>query len=149
MFEKKVAKLLAPSVPLALEVEGDPSPIRLELRLAWTMRAAITIESSLKAHGAEVNILQSPGEFWKSLDCTRLAIGIWACASQDQPQYADEEGLEVIESFLTLDNYEAACAALKSAFLESLSKKRRDEILKAEAEGSKPAADPQPAPAQQ
>jgi len=149
----KVAKLLAPTTPLVLEVEGGH---RLEIDLAWTMRAVILIESRLRLQGIEINALQNPSSFWTNLDCTMLAIGLWACAIQEQPEYADEDGFEVISSFIVTDNYAAAATALKSAFLESLSKERRDEIKAAEEKelnapkpaGESPTPDPTPAPVQ-
>ncbi len=153
----KIAKLLASTVPVVLEVEGVQQ--KLELRLAWTMRAVILIESKLREHGVKINALQNPSLFWTELDCTKLAVGIWATSLQDQPQYGDEDGFETIASYIVPQNYGAASTALKECFVESLSKERQDEVRKAEAEVEKllragesaPAAesqDPTPAPAQ-
>ena len=153
----KVAKLLVSTVPLVLQVEGVAE--KLELKLAWTMRAVVTIEAKLREQGVRLNALQNPSQFWTELDCTKLALGIWATSQQEQPQYADEDGLDTISSFLVPENYGAAAKALKQCFVESLSKERQEEIQKAEAElqklldaGENPPgkpADPTPAPAQQ
>jgi len=149
--QPKLTKLLAPTVPLVLEVEADnpERPHRLELDLAWTMRAVIIMESKLRQMGVELNVLQNPGIFWTGIDFTRLALGIWACSQQEQPEYADEEGFDIITSFMTMDNYAAAVKALKDAFLESLTKERREELRRLETEAEqvllnaqKPAADP-------
>jgi len=146
----KVARLLAPKVPLVLEVEGDNNQkLRLSLDLVWNMRAVITIESYLRAkYAQEINILQTPGDFWKGMDCTKLALGVWACSMQEQPQYADEEGFETIASFLTADNYVKAMDALRNAYLESLSPKRREELLKAVEEAKKKNQEKDPTSAQ-
>lgn len=146
----KVAKLLSPTVPLVLEVEGDNGPIQLKLHLAWTMKAVILIEAKLREQGVHVNALQNPSLFWRELDCTRLALGVWATALQEQPQYADDDGFDAIASFLVPENYAVAADALKRCFTESLSKKRRDEIKAAEEEAAKKdaeaAKEPEPDP---
>lgn len=128
----KLSKLLVSGVPLRLEVEGEnDTKIALELELAWTMTAVITIETWLRTRfGIDLNLLQNPGSFWTNLDCTKLALGVWACSVQEQPQYADDEGFETIQSFMNADNYHVAIEALRKAYLETLSKKHRDEILK-------------------
>lgn len=138
---EKVTKLLAESVPLKLEVEGGVPP--LELRLAWTMWAAMTIESRLRSEGVRINILQDLKSFWSEMDCNRLAVGIWSCSQQDNPEYANEEGFEIISSYLTPDNYSVAMLALKEAFLQSLSETRRKAIHDIESK-----SDPTPAPNQ-
>lgn len=150
----KLAKLMVSTVPLVLEVEGETAPIKLELKLAWTMTAVITIETWLRTRfGSDINILQNPSSFWTGLDCTKLALGVWACAMQEQPQYADDEGFEVIQSFMNQDNYHVAIEALRAAYLETLSKAHREEVLKAVevrraaiARGEQPPADPIAAP---
>lgn len=129
-MSSKLTKLLAPSVPVVFEAEGAEA---LKLKLSWTMKAVMTIERKLRELGDDVNVLQL-GQFWNGMDASRLAVSIWACAMQDQPQYADAEGLEIIASYITPENYPVANLALKEAFLESLSEKRRAEIRAAEEE---------------
>ena len=141
----KVAKLLVSSVPLTLEVEGVA--VKLPLKLSWNMRAILTIEHKLRELGDPINILQALGSFFRDLDATRLVVGVWAAAQQDSPEYAGDEGLEVIQSYLTPDNYGVAVVALKDAFLESLSKERRDAIRKAEKEELEGAEPKDPTPA--
>jgi hypothetical protein len=138
--KQKVTKLLAQSVPLKLEVEGVTP---LEIKLAWNMYAAMTIESRLGEMGVRINILQDLKSYWTEMDCNRLAVGIWSCSQQDNPEYANEEGFEIISSYLTPDNYAAGMLALKEAFLQSLSETRRAAIRDLE---NKP--DPTPAPSQ-
>jgi len=148
--QPKLTKLLAPTVPLTLSV--DDGAHKLELNLAWTMRGVILLESKLRNLGVDLNVLQNPSEFWSTLDCTKLALGVWCMSQQDHPEYADEEGFEIITSFLVVDNYGDAATALKSAFLESLSKSRREEIKKAEEAAAKNGEaakeNPTPAPVQ-
>jgi hypothetical protein len=143
----KVTKILAPTVPLILQVDD----FKLELELAWTMRAVILLESHLRTYGKTVNVLQNPSQFWTELDCTMLTIAVWALAQQTNQMYADDDGFDIISSYLTTDNYGVAAAGVKKAYLESLSEERRNAIETAEAqaaEASKQPDDPTPAPAQ-
>jgi hypothetical protein len=156
----KVAKLLAPTVPLILEVEDH----KLELKLAWTMRAVMLLESRLRAIGQPVNVLQNPSQFWTELNVTSLVTAVWALSLQEQPEYGDDSGFETITSFLVTDNLGTAASAIKEAFLESLSEERRTAIREAEKiakeqlekereKGTGPAnleptSDPTPAPGQ-
>ena len=129
MADSRVAKLLVSTALLTLEPEGAP---KLDLELAWNMRAVITIETYLRTRfGQEINILQNPGSFWSDMDCTKLALGVWACSMQKQPQYETEEGFEIIQSYLTPDNYPDAMDALRKSYLESLSTKKRNEVVAA------------------
>src|SRR5260370_14288727 len=155
MQKQKVAKLLAPTVPLKLEVEADKDGV-LELKLAWSMRAVILIESKLRELGNAVNVLQNPERFWKEINCTSLTVATWALAHQEHADLRDEDGFDVIASYITPENYATCALALKAAFWESLSKKRRDEIEAAvaeaerqQAQGKKPPQEnPTPTPAQ-
>lgn len=148
-MKDKITRLLVSSVPLSLEVEGVP---KLELKLAWTMKSVIMIEGGLREAGIKLNVLQNPTYFWRDLDCTSLALALWACSSQEHPELMNLKGRDMIESYLTLDNYDAAVRGVRDAFFESLSSERRDRIKKAEAESTEedkpPAPDPTLAPAQ-
>lgn len=156
MPKEKIAKLLAPSVPLKLVVEDADKNGTLELKLAWTMRGVILIESKLRSLGIAANVLQNPEEFWTEINCTSLAVAVWALAHQEHADLRDEEGFDVIASYITPENYATCAVALKAAFWESLSKKRRDEIEAAIAAAAEAAAkgapdkpaNPTPAPAQ-
>ena len=149
---KKVSRLLAPTVPLVLEV--DDGAHKLELRLAWTMRGVILTELKLRELGIYVNVIQNPGLFWRDLDSAKLTAAVWGMSSQEHPEYQDDEGFETITSFLITENYEVAAERLKDAFLESLSPKRREEIREAEKQAVSsptpptPSSDPTPAPVQ-
>lgn len=138
--QQKVTKILAPAIPLVLKVED----FKLELKLSWTMGAVILIESGLRKYGKEINVLQHPEKFWTELDCTMLAIAVWALAQQTSLEYADDDGFDVIASYLTVDNYEVASLAINEAFMESLSDERRAAIKKAMAAGEKDVANANP-----
>lgn len=160
---RKVSRLLAPTVPLVLTVDDGAPGKKLELRLAWTMKGVILTEAKLREVGININIIQNPGVFWKNLDSALITAAVWGMASQEHPEYHDDEGegFETIASFLITENCGKASDQLKEAFLESLSPARREEIREAErqmlAEGSDstspsapevPQADPTLAPAQ-
>ena len=141
--QAKVTKLLAPTTLLRLVVdEGEKEEKVLELNLAWTMRGVIFLETKLRTLGYDINVLQNPTQFWSGIDCTKLAIGIWAMSQQEHPEYSDDEGFEVVSSYIVPDNYASAAEGLKNAFMESLSKKRRDEIKALEAKAVEPSTDP-------
>jgi hypothetical protein len=142
-MRSSIAKLIAPSVELVLEAEGVSE--KLVLKLAWTMRSVMVIETQLRQLGIDQNILQDPSSFWKNLDCCALAIAVWACSWQEHPDLRGEDGLDIITSYLITENWGKASQALKDCFLESLSKERRDDIKKREQEernGGAPGADP-------
>jgi len=155
MQKTKLAKLLAPTVPLKLEVDADKNGV-LELKLAWTMRAVILIEAKLRELGLAVNVIQNPASFWTDLNATTLAVAVWALSHQEHADLRDEEGFDYVISYLVPENWLLAADGIKNAFWESLSQKRRDEIeagIRAAAEavkaGAEAPANPTPAPAQQ
>jgi hypothetical protein len=152
MQRQKVTKLLAESVHLILSV--DEGAHKLELELAWTMRAVILIESKLREYGITgINVLQQPKKFWDSMDCTMLTIAIWALSYQVHSEYRDDEGFDIIASYITPENLAVASDAVNRAFMASLSDKRRKEIQEAsQGETEKtgePTPDPTLAPVQQ
>ena len=153
--QQKVTKLLAPVVPLKLSVEGIENS--LEIELAWTMKGVLILEKELRQQQSiNINILQTPSEFWSEMSCATLGLGIWAMSQQSSQEYADAQGLEIILSYLTPDNYVQAMNALKECYIESLSKEKREAIRRAEKEAAEALAaepksetqDPTPAPAQ-
>lgn len=142
---RKVSRLLAPSVPLILEVDDGAPGKRLELRLAWTMKGVILTEAKLREVGIyNINIIQNPGTFWTDINSASLAAAVWGMSSQEHPEYQDEEGFEIISSFLIQENCGIASEKLKEAFLESLSPKRREEIREAERRAIEEAKNEQP-----
>jgi hypothetical protein len=126
----KITKLLAPTVPLELKIDNPDIPPLL-LKLAWSMKAAVVIEGKLRSMGVKANVISNVNSYWFDMDATRLAAGVWATAQQEQPQYADDEGFDLILSYMTPDNYTVAFEALNNAFMEALSPERRDAIKKA------------------
>jgi hypothetical protein len=134
MPKQKVAKLLAQTFPLRLEVEGKNGPICLDLNLAWTMDAIMLTETKLRRdYDLRVNLFLNPAAFWTSLDCTTIGVSVWAAALQEHPEYADAEGFAVINSFLTpVENRQKAGSVLRECFIESLTKEQREAIREAE-----------------
>ena len=145
----KVAKLLVSSVPLILEVDGGEH--KLPLRLAWSMKAVLLMEERLRRSGVVVNVLQDLRSFWRSIDSAKLTAGVWATCLQENPEFSDDEGFDVVASFINQDNAGVATNALWESFLESLSPERRDAIRRAaeeDAASGEAVSDPTPAPAQ-
>lgn len=136
--QQRAARLLAPTVPLVLKVDaGEPEEKKLELKLAWTMLGVIQLEARLRALGVNINVIGNASEFWKNLDGTRLAFTVWSMSQQEHPEYVDDDGFDVIASYLVPENYVTAMMALKECFVESLSKKQRDELRAAEADAER------------
>jgi hypothetical protein len=150
MQKQKLTKLIAPSVPLILEVEGpNQTTLKLELELSWTMSGVIILESKLRELGIKVNVLRGAADFWDKMDSATLCTAVWAFAQSRDKTYADEAGFDTIASYITPENFVVATAGLQEAFMQSLSEKRRKEIedaIKAAQEGSSP--DPTLAPEQ-
>lgn len=146
-----IAKLLAPKVPLVLIVKDEAREHKLELQLMWNMRAVTLMETRSRELGSQLNILKFPVSFWTQMDCTTLAVAIWACAQQADKEYASEDGFDVIASYLVSDNYPTAIAALRNAYIESLSPERQKKIRDAEKaeKAGEPISDPPQAPTQE
>lgn len=142
----KVAKLLVGSVPLVLEVDGGAH--KLPLKLAWSMKAVLLMEARLRQSGINVNVIQDLRSFWRNIDSSKLTAAVWATSLQENPEFGDDEGFDVISSFITQDNAGVAIDALWNAFLESLSPERRDALKKAAEEDAKAGTDPTTAPIQ-
>lgn len=149
-----IGALLVTTVPLKLAVnEGEATEIKLDLKLAWTMKAVMLMEAKCREFGVYgVNILQDPSGFWNRMDCTVLAIAVWSLSQQEHwKQYGEGRGFDTIASFLVAENYLAATKAVKAAYVASLSDKRRKELEEAEAKeaaGKTAPSNPTPAPSQ-
>lgn len=141
MKKRPVAKLHVQSVPLTLQIDNSP---KLELSLSWNMHAVMLMETRLRSYGIIVNLMRDSGRFWNEMNATTLAVAIWATAQQNDQDFADDEGLDVVASYLAIDTYAPAVTALRKAYLESLSEKTRAEIEAAlkKAEEATAAANP-------
>jgi hypothetical protein len=141
-------KLLVETVPLVLEVDGGN--FKLELKLAWSFRAQMLIETRLREYGVRVNFVQHAQEFWVNIDSVCLAVALWATSVQAHgDEFSSEAGFERLVSYITPDNFTPAVVALKEAYLQSLSEATRERIRKTEAgEEIEAPADPMAAPVQ-
>lgn len=136
-----IRKRLAPSVPLSLEV-GDEAGNKeiLSLRLSFDFNALALVEE-------RTGISLLSGKIFSMLNATNLSLLLWAAMLQNQPDYAGEEGLSAIRSYMTLDNAKAVEAAVSEAFILCLPPEQREAIRKAAEDAAKKAAEGNPPPA--
>ena len=135
--EVAIRRAIAPATPLTLELEGEQGKFILNVKLAFDFNAFSRIEAKT---GANIFL----GNIFSNLNATNTVVLFWAALQRHNPEYAGDEGLEVVGTYLTIENAPIVANALKNAFLASLSKDSRAAIEKAEKGAEKP-ADPQSA----
>jgi hypothetical protein len=146
---------IAPSTPLSLELVDDSGDkFTKNFRLSLDYNAASYIE--LKSGFGFLD-----GEIWGQLNATTISIMLYAAVLANHPEYwtvdrndqATDEGLEVIRSYMDMENTEQITKALNDAYVSSLPPDKKERALKAQAEAearaenpTKPAATPSPMP---
>lgn len=120
-----IYKRIAPSAPLSLQFEDGESRKVLNFQLAFDFNAFARIEEKTGLNALNQHI-------FKNLNATNLVVLFWAALALYQPEYVGEEGLEAVGTYITEENQLDIAKALKTAFLNSLSPKKREAILAAE-----------------
>lgn len=139
--ETSLRKAIAPSTPLSLELEGEQGKFVIHVKLAFDFNAYALIEAR-----TGLNILKN--QLFTNINATNIVVMLWAALQRYNPDYVGDEGLEVIGTYVSIENFGVVAQALKAAFLASLSKEARESIEakeKATAAGTPAPADPQPA----
>lgn len=133
-----IRKRLAPSVPLTLTV-GDEAGNKevLSLRLSFDFNALALVEE-------RTGISLLSGKIFSLLNATNLSLLLWASMLQNHSEYAGEEGLEAIRSYMTLENAKTVEAAVSEAFILCLPPEQREAIRVAAEEAARKVAAGEP-----
>jgi hypothetical protein len=138
---------LPPSVPLRLELDTDSGmkDIR-EFKLSFTVNAAAVIKEKTRIADPSSGKIIDPGvsllnfiEAWSQISDPRLLrLMFWAAVLAHHPEYdtkdedgkPNNEGLETIGSLVDETVSDQIGEALWQAYLKSLSKDKRDAVIK-------------------
>lgn len=139
-MESVLRKRIAPSVPLTLELDEDGGGKRiLNFRLSWNFRASAEVEER-----TGLNLLT--GEAWAKLSAENLGIMLWASLLANHPEYGgrladesfaeyeqakkerQEEGLDIVLSYIDLGNADKVSDAVWDAYFNSLPKDKREQL---------------------
>lgn len=115
-------KWLAPSVPYTVVLRDEQGEFRHDFKLCFDLNALALIESTLR-----VNLLANFAAVF-NVTATAVSVYFWAAAQAYQPEYAGEEGLDVIRSFFNAGNFEPAAEAVQAAFKLSLNDEQRARV---------------------
>jgi hypothetical protein len=129
-------------MPLKLELEDDGGKkfVR-EFQLSIDFNAASYIE-------AKSGFGFIDGEIWANLNAATISIMLYAAVLAKHPEYWTEdrdgkptdEGLEIIRSYMGMENSEAIVKALNDAYVAQLPADKRERALKRQAEAEARAA---------
>jgi hypothetical protein len=109
-------KRITPSVPFTLNVEDDNGDkFTQTFDLAYDLNTLILIEEKLgKSSFTDL------GEILDNPTATNVSILFWAAVQINHPEYAGEEGLQLVRTNLTVGTAKAAMAACSEAFVAQL-----------------------------
>ena len=133
-MKSSLRKRVSPSVPLQLLVgNADGSSFTLSFHLCYDFNALALVE---EATGESM----LGGKIFENLTTSRIGVLFWAAVQQHNPEYAGEEGLHQLRSYLDFENIKPVQEAITEAFILSLPKVQGEAIrerVKAEATGAK------------
>ena len=110
---------IAPSVPLKLTLKDhDGSKYAKNFLLCFDANAAAEVEER-----TGFNMLR--GEIWEKLSFRALSIMFWACVLANHDEYASDDGLRVIRSYMDIGNTAQISEAVEQSFLASLPEEKR------------------------
>jgi len=117
---------IAPSVPLTLELTDDNGEkFTRSFHLSFDFNAMTLVQE-------QTRLSMLNGEIWNNLNEKTLSIMFYAAVLARHPEYAVEDGLEVIRSYMDTTNTDAITNALNDAFLLQLPPERREKIERAQ-----------------
>jgi hypothetical protein len=118
----ELRRRIAPSVPLTLELADDSGEkFTRSFLLAFDFNAMTSV---LEQTGYSM----LTGEIWNHVNEKTLSIMFHAAVLLRHPEYASDNGLEVIRSYMDTMNTEAITNALNDAFLLQLPPARRKKV---------------------
>ena len=155
---------LPPSVPLRLELETDVAGFRdiREFKLSFTVNAAAVIKEKTRIADPATGKIIDHGvsllnfiEAWSQISDPRLLrVMFWAAVLAHHPEYdtrdengrPTDEGLETIGTLVDETVSDQIGEALWQAYLKSLSKSKREAVIKVREMAEKEARNPKENP---
>ena len=118
-----IRRLVAPTYPLTLEFEDELGKFVKNFRLLFDFNTLARIEAKAGISTLSVAV-------WAKLNSTLLAVMLWSACQKHSPEYAGDEGLEVIGEYLSMSVADKVAAALWEAYLLGYDKERREILRK-------------------
>ncbi len=116
---------IAPSVPLTLKIENDGgSTFERTFRLSFDFNAFAVIQDKTGVNMAGENV-------WAELNPVTLSVMFWASLHALQPEFASDEGLCVVRSYMDVGNQDQIAEALFDAHAACLPADRRKLLMDA------------------
>lgn len=125
-------ELISPAHPFIIQLRDGT---KIELLLSFDFNAAAEIQQKIG-----LNITEGQA-FWEHYwEPSWIRAMLWACLLARQPEYAGEEGLRVVGSYIYDENLLDVQEAIFQAYLLYLPEQTRNNILKAREEAKAKAA---------
>lgn len=103
--------------------DADGSAFEVNFRLSYDFNAMALVEE-------KTGLSMMSGTIFANATARKTQVLLWAGIVANNPDYAGDEGLEVIGTYLSLDNAAKALDAIMEAFFMSLPKQRAEELKK-------------------
>lgn len=125
-----VRKRITPSVPFALQVQGEAGLEMIGLRLNFDFNALCLVEE-------KTGFSLLSGTIFNHLSAVNVSVLLWAAVQANHVEYRGEEGLEDVRAMLTLRNADAVVEAVQECFIKNLPDDQQVRIRKAIEEAAK------------
>ena len=142
-MKSALRRRITPSVPFTLRVEDGKDIFEQSFRLSFDLNAFVLFEDTVG-----VNLLQNLSSIFDSPSVTTLTALFWVAIQENHPEYAGEDGLQILRSNVTLSNLGDVRLACSQAFLAQLPAEQAAKIkadMEKQAAGETPLA-PSPVP---
>ena len=137
MEKSPLRRRITPSVPYTLSVENaDGSTFEQSFKLSFDLNAITTFETV-----TGVSLLTNMGQILEQPSVATSTALFWVAILGNHPEWAGQEGLEILRSNITLDKLAGIRRACVDAFLTQLPKEKADAIRSKMAEAEKAAAE--------
>lgn len=111
-------------MPVKLELEdADGTKFTRNFRVSFDFNVLARIEEHTKLKMLGMGV-------WGQLSASVVSVMFWAAIIPNEPDYDSELGLEVIRSYIGLDNVDVITEALWDAYLLNLPKAKAEELRK-------------------
>jgi len=131
---------IVPTVLLELDLAEDGGgTIPLKLRLSFDFNAFALIQERCGLDMTEQNV-------WAALNPSNASVMLWAAVLACHPEYAGDEGLGVIRSYMDAGNYLLIAERLFDAYVASLPETQRNALMTAKEKALRGEPNPTPPP---